>query len=92
MTQFENQLAETAILAFTPLLSDKDVADILVMTIIWVRSHADEIPGFKRLGSYFRFCSQEVEHWLGSLDQLLEAETVATLLVCPAILGLCQRG
>lgn len=83
MTQFENQLAATPVPAFTPLLSDKDVANILVMTIAWVRSHADEIPGFKRLGSYFRFCSQEVEHWLGSLDQLFEVETVATLLCVP---------
>ena len=83
MTQTENQLAETAALAFTPLLSDKDVADILVMTTPWVRSHADEIPGFKRLGSYFRFCSQEVEQWLGSLDRLLEADQVSTLLCVP---------
>jgi predicted DNA-binding transcriptional regulator AlpA len=83
LTQLENQLADTTVPAFTPLLSDKEVADILVMTIAWVRSHADEIPGFMRLGSYFRFCSQEVEHWLGSLDQLLEAETVATLLCVP---------
>ena len=83
MTQLENQLAETPVLAFTPLLSDKDLADILVMTIAWVRSHAGEIPGFKRLGSYFRFCSQEVEQWLGSLDRLFEAETVAALLCVP---------
>lgn len=83
MTQIENQLAATPVPAFTPLLSDKDVANILVMTIAWVRSHTDEIPGFKRLGSYFRFSSQEVEHWLGSLDPLLEAETVATLLRVP---------
>ena len=83
MTQLENQLAATPVPTFTPLLSDKDVADILVMTIAWVRSHADEIPGFKRLGSYFRFCSQEVEHWLGSLDQLFEADTVAALLCVP---------
>jgi hypothetical protein len=83
LTQLENQLAATPVPAFTPLLSDNDVADILVMTIAWVRSHADEIPGFKRLGSYFRFCSQEVEHWLGSLDQLFDAETVATLLCVP---------
>ena len=83
MTQLENQLAATPVPAFTPLLSDKDVADILVMTIAWVRSHADEIPGFKRLGSYFRFSSQEVEHWLGSLDPLLEAEKVAKLLCIP---------
>ncbi len=83
MTQFENQLAETNVPAFTPLLSDKEVANILVMTITWVRSHAGEIPGSKRLGSYFRFCSQEVERWLGTLDPLLEAETVAELLRVP---------
>lgn len=83
MTQLENQLAATPVPAFTPLLSDKDVADILVMTVAWVRWHAGEIPGFRRLGSYFRFCGQEVEHWLGSLDQLFEAETVAALLCVP---------
>jgi hypothetical protein len=83
LTQLENQLAATPVPAFTPLLSDKDVADILVMTIAWVHSHAHEIPGFRRLGSYFRFCSQDVEHWLGSLDQLFEAETLATLLCVP---------
>jgi hypothetical protein len=43
--------------AFPSLLSDSDLAIILVMTISWVRSHAREIPGFKKLGSYFRFCS-----------------------------------
>jgi hypothetical protein len=83
LTQFENQLAATPTPALTPLLSDKDVADILVMTIAWVRSHAEEIPGFRRLGSYFRFCSRDVEPWLGSLDQLFEANTVATLLCVP---------
>ena len=83
MKQSDNQIAETPILAFPPLLSDHDVADILVMTIAWVRSHADEIPGFKRLGCYFRFSSQEIEHWLGSLDPLLEAEKVAKLLCIP---------
>ena len=53
------------------------------MTTPWVRSHADEIPGFIRLGSYFRFCSQTVEQWLGSLDRLFEAAQVATLLGVP---------
>jgi hypothetical protein len=53
------------------------------MTIAWVRSHAEEIPGFRRLGSYFRFCSRDVEPWLGSLDQLFEANTVAALLCVP---------
>jgi hypothetical protein len=52
LTQLEFQLAETTVPAFTPLLSDSDVANILVVTIAWVRSHAAEIPGFKRLGSW----------------------------------------
>ncbi len=83
MTQSENQIAETPVLAFTPLLSDKEVAEILVMTIAWVRSHADEIPGFKRLGTYFRFCSLSVEQWLGSLDRLLDTERVSAFLGVP---------
>ncbi len=83
MTKSENQLAETAALALTPLLSDKDLADILVMTTPWVRSHANEIPGFKRLGSYFRFCSQAVQLWLGGLEWLLDAAQVSTLLGVP---------
>ena len=83
MTQHQIQLAETPVPAFLPLLSDKDLAQILVMTTDWVRSHAREIPGFQRLGSYFRFCSQSVVQWLGSLDPLFEAERVAELLRVP---------
>jgi predicted DNA-binding transcriptional regulator AlpA len=65
------------------LLCDKDIADVLVMTKAWVRSHATEIPGFVPLGSYYRFRRADVERWLGSLDQLLEAEQVAVLLKVP---------
>ena len=83
LTQHENQLAPTPVLAFRPLLSDKDLADILIMTVSWVRSHSGEIPGFKRLGSYFRFCSQAIEQWLGSFDRLFEADTVSKLLHVP---------
>jgi predicted DNA-binding transcriptional regulator AlpA len=83
LTRSENQLAETAALAFAPLLSDKDLADILVMTTPWVHSHAVEIPGFIRLGSYFRFRNQTVEQWLGSLERLLEADRVSALLGVP---------
>jgi predicted DNA-binding transcriptional regulator AlpA len=83
LTQSENQLAETAARAFTPLLSDKGLADILIMTTPWVRSHADKIPGFIRLGSYFRFCNQTVEQWLGSLERLFEAGQVSALLGVP---------
>lgn len=80
MTQFEKHVAETPVLAFEPLTSGEDLANILGMTVPWVRSHADEIPGFKRLGSYFRFCSPAIEQWLGSLDRLLDAEHVSVLL------------
>jgi predicted DNA-binding transcriptional regulator AlpA len=83
LTHSENQLAETAAPAFPPLLSDKDLADILAMTTPWVRSHAGEIPGFKRLGSYFRFCKQTVEQWLGSMNRLFEAAEVSHLFGVP---------
>ena len=53
------------------------------MTSTWVRSHASEIPGFKRLGSYYRFRSSSIEQWLGSLDRVLEAEQVSVLLKVP---------
>ncbi|HWR52592.1 MAG TPA: hypothetical protein VN428_15890 [Bryobacteraceae bacterium] len=81
--QYQAQLAETPVPAFTPLLSDEEVADILVMTVEWVRIHSAEIPGLKRLGMYYRFHSRPFEQWLGSLDRLLEAEQVASLLKVP---------
>ena len=83
MTTPDEELAETPILAFPPLLSDKDLAHILAMTTVWVRSHAEEIPGFKRLGSYFRFCRFDLERWLGGLDRLFEAGRVSALLGVP---------
>lgn len=83
MTQPQNQFAKTPILTFPSLLSDKDLADILVVTTDWVRSHSSEIPGFKRLGSYFRFCCQAVEQWLGGLDRLFIADQVAALAHVP---------
>ena len=49
----------------------------------WVRGHAHEIPGFERLGSYYRFRCGAVEQWLGSLECLLETEQTATLLKVP---------
>jgi len=83
LTPSENELAETPLVAFPPLLSDKDLADILAMTTAWVRRHAREIPGFKRLGSYFRFCRFDLERWLGGLDRLFEAGRVSALLGVP---------
>jgi len=68
---------------FQPLLSDEEVATILAVTNDWARSHADEIPGFIRLGAYYRFHRAPFEQWLGSLDVLLLAEEVAPLLKVP---------
>ena len=83
MSQSQAQPAETPVLAFPPLLSDIELADILVMTRHWVRAHSQEIPGFERLGSYFRFRSAAIEQWLGSLDRLFEADQVSALLKVP---------
>ena len=83
MQQPADQRAQPPIAAFPPFLSDKELAAILVLTTDWVRSHAPEIPGFRRLGSYYRFCRQAVEQWLGSLDHLFVAEQVATLMKVP---------
>jgi predicted DNA-binding transcriptional regulator AlpA len=69
--------------AFLPLLSDEDLAGILGMTTAWVRSHASELPGLRRLGCYYRFCRHDVEQWLGSLEPLLDTARVAELLQIP---------
>lgn len=66
-----------------PLLSDEEIANILALTLDWVRSHADGIPGFKRLGAYYRFHHDPIVHWLGGLEVLLQAEAVAVLLKVP---------
>jgi hypothetical protein len=65
------------------LLLDEEVADILRMTIDWVREHAEEIPGFLRLGSYYRFRSLPLERWLGTLDPLLLVDEAAAMLEVP---------
>jgi hypothetical protein len=80
LTHPQNQLAQSPVLAFAPLLSDEEVAYILVITVECVRSHASEIPGFQRLGKYYRFRRQALEHWLGSLARMLLADQVAPLL------------
>ena len=53
------------------------------MTVDWVRTHFDEIPGHKRLGMYYRFHRRAIEQWLGSLDRLLVVEQVAPLMKVP---------
>ena len=84
LTQSQAPIAEATPAVYQRLFSDKELAEILVMTVAWVRSHATEIPGFERLGSYYRFRSQAIEQWLGSLDRLLEAEQVSALLNVPS--------
>lgn len=69
--------------AFQGLLTDEEVAAILVVAIDWVRAHAEEIPGLQRLGMYYRFHRPLVEEWLGSLETLLEADAVAAMLKVP---------
>ncbi len=83
MIQHQAQAVEVPPPALQPLLSDDELAGILVMTVPWVRTHAHEIPGFERLGSYYRFRSTAIQQWLGSLDHLLEAEQVAELMKVP---------
>jgi hypothetical protein len=80
LEQLEVHSAEAPVAANPLLLSDEDLAGILLMTTDWVRSHASEIPGFKRLGSYFRFSRRAIEVWLGALDPLLDAERAAELM------------
>jgi len=71
LTPFVNQHVEAPTQMFPLLLSGEDLAGILGMTITWVRSHAREIPGLRRFGSYFRFCRLELAQWLGSLAPAL---------------------
>jgi hypothetical protein len=87
-TQYQAHSAEAPVLAFTPLLSDQEVAEILIMTVDWVRTHASEIPSLERLGMYYRFHRQSIEQWLGSLDRLLVAEQVNFVSILGQVPGL----
>ena len=70
-------------LGVEPLLTDEEIASILRVATEWVRSHATEIPGFQRLGMYYRFHPRLVRDWLGSVDPLMKAEAVASMLKVP---------
>ena len=83
MNKADIHFAKMPDLEYPAFLTDRDVAEILVLTSDWVRTHANDIPGFRRLGSYFRFCRQSVEEWLGGLDSLFVAEQVAALARVP---------
>jgi hypothetical protein len=76
-------IARNTVPDYQPLLSDEEVATIVALTLDWVRSHADEIPGYKRLGAYYRFRHDPIAQWLGGLEVLLQAEEVAVLLKVP---------
>jgi hypothetical protein len=82
-TQAENFPAEAPVQVTSLLLSDEDLAGILLMTTNWVRSHAGEIPGFKRLRTYFRFSREAIEKWLGSLEPVFDVERVSRLMSVP---------
>jgi hypothetical protein len=82
LTSTEHQEAIPAI-PIQSLLSDDEVAAILTVTVDWVRSHANEIPGLQRFGSYYRFLIAPLIEWLGSLEPLLNAEQVAPRLKVP---------
>jgi hypothetical protein len=71
-------------LGVEPLLTDEEMASILGVATDWVRSHAMDIPGFERLGMYYRFHPTLVRDWLGSLDPLMRAEAVAAMLKVPS--------
>jgi predicted DNA-binding transcriptional regulator AlpA len=77
------QPSETSCSAFAPFLTDKELANILIVAVPWIRGHAHEIPGFERLGSYYRFRRSDLDQWLGSLDRLFECRQVAAILNVP---------
>jgi hypothetical protein len=83
LTQHQAQPVETPVLAFTPILSDQEVADILIMNVEWVRAHFSEIPGHERFGMYYRIHPEPFEQWLGGLDRLLDAAQAAELMKVP---------
>jgi hypothetical protein len=81
LDQYQILPTETPFMAFHPRFSsDKEVAHLLTMTLEWVRSHADEIPGLQRLGNHYRFRSNALEQWLGSLEIVLQPEEAADML------------
>jgi predicted DNA-binding transcriptional regulator AlpA len=68
---------------FDSLLTDDEAAEFLAVGTDWVRSHAEEIPGFCPLGMYYRFRRAEFQQWIGGSERLLLPEEVAELLKVP---------
>ena len=69
--------------SFSPILTDAEVADVLAVGREWVRSHAEEIPGFHRFGMYYRFYRLPFQQWTGGTGRLLLPDEVASLLKIP---------
>ena len=68
---------------FDALLTDDDAAEALAVGTDWVRSHAEEIPGFCPLGMYYRFRHAPFQQWIGGSERLLLPDEVAELLKVP---------
>src|SRR4051794_10429618 len=65
------------------VLTDEQLAGLLLVKTGWVRKNATELPGHLRCGRYHRFLAAAIERWLGSLDSLLDADAIAALLKLP---------
>jgi predicted DNA-binding transcriptional regulator AlpA len=65
----------------TWLLNDSEVAPLLGVGRGWVRDHADEIPGYRPLGRYYRFARGPLFDWMGGEKLLLPSEAAKLLRV-----------
>ena len=68
---------------FDALLTNDEAAEALAVGTDWVRSHAEEIPGFCPLGMYYRFHRVLFQQWVGGPERLLQPDEVAKLLKVP---------
>ncbi len=68
---------------FDALLTDDEAAEALAVGTDWVRSQAEEIPGFCPLGMYYRFHRALFQQWAGGPERLLQPDEVAKLLKVP---------
>jgi hypothetical protein len=78
----KDEASSDSAVSFEPLMTDLDIAEALAVGKEWVRSHAEEIPGFRSLGMYYRFHRAPFERWAGS-ECLLLPDEVADLLKVP---------
>lgn len=64
------------------LLKDSEVAVLLGVGKGWVREHAEEIPGYRPLGRYYRFARVLLLEWIGG-ERLQLPNEAAKLLRVP---------